>query len=137
MSPRWRQREVVAGALLSLGIAMGALVLVVRASVPQRVADAPVVAGPERRAVATSEPEPSAELVAAEPEQRRKPALSTHVVESGESLRDIAAQYGLSPETLAAANGLRDPDLLRVGQQLIVPAVDGVLHTVLPGETLR
>jgi len=43
----------------------------------------------------------------------------------------------VSLDTLVAANALRDPDLLRPGQQLLVPSVDGVLHTVALGDTLR
>ena len=31
---------------------------------------------------------------------------------------------------------MTDPDLLQVGQQLVVPSVDGVVHTVAPDETL-
>jgi membrane-bound lytic murein transglycosylase D len=46
-----------------------------------------------------------------------------HVVRAGESLSSIAPRYGLRVVELAASNGLRDPDHVRVGQQLLVPAV--------------
>jgi LysM repeat protein len=64
-------------------------------------------------------------------------AVKVHTVTAGESLRSIADDYGVSTETVLAANSLDDPDLIHVGQQLLVPAVDGVLHTVRDGETLR
>src|SRR5215472_4689424 len=63
-------------------------------------------------------------------------ATHLHTVESGETLRDIAAAYGLSPVTVMAANALPNADLLQVGQSLVIPPVDGVLHGVKSGETL-
>ncbi len=59
-------------------------------------------------------------------------------VRSGDNLQKIAAQYGLRPETIQWANEELEsnPDLLRVGQRLIIPPVDGVLHAVRPGDTL-
>jgi LysM repeat protein/3D (Asp-Asp-Asp) domain-containing protein len=69
------------------------------------------------------------------PVQQRPP--SVHIVEPGETVRSIAELYGVSSTTLLAANAIDDPDLLHIGQQLVIPPVDGVLHTVSPGETLR
>jgi LysM repeat protein/3D (Asp-Asp-Asp) domain-containing protein len=66
-----------------------------------------------------------------------QPAVHEHTVEPGETLRSIADLYGVSTETVLAANAIDDPDLLQVGQHLVVPAIDGVLHTVVAGETLR
>ncbi len=66
-----------------------------------------------------------------------QPTISVHTVEPGETVGTIAAAYGVSSETVLAANTIDDPDLLKVGQQLLVPPVDGALHTVQPGETLR
>jgi LysM repeat protein/3D (Asp-Asp-Asp) domain-containing protein len=59
-----------------------------------------------------------------------------HTVQPGETLRDIADDFGLSSASLMAANALPDPDLLQVGQTLVIPPVDGVLHTVTSGDTL-
>jgi LysM repeat protein len=48
-----------------------------------------------------------------------------HVVTSGETLSTIAAQYGLPADDLTSINQLIDPnfdpDLLSVGQQLVIP----------------
>jgi LysM repeat protein len=44
-----------------------------------------------------------------------------HVVQSGESLSMIAAQYGVSIETIMAANSLDDPNTIVVGQELLIP----------------
>ena len=59
---------------------------------------------------------------------RLKPAA--HLVESGDTLLEIADKFGLRPESLLWANDLKDPDLIVVGQKLIVPPVDGLLYTV-------
>lgn len=49
----------------------------------------------------------------------------THVVQRGESLSQIASQYGLSSSALQKANGIRNPDLLVVGQKLVLPGRAG------------
>lgn len=48
-------------------------------------------------------------------------AGGTHVVAVGQTLSGIAGQHGVSVADLAAANGISDPDLIRVGQRLVVP----------------
>lgn len=44
-----------------------------------------------------------------------------HVVESGDSLYSIAKEYGVNATTLADVNELEDPDVLVVGQTLVIP----------------
>src|SRR5690606_25559293 len=43
---------------------------------------------------------------------------------------------GLRTETLLWANDIDNADLILTGQKLLIPAVDGVYYTVLPGERL-
>jgi lipoprotein NlpD len=43
-----------------------------------------------------------------------------HVVRSGETLFQIAWQHGVDLRDLARWNGIRDPDVLRVGQRLVL-----------------
>ncbi len=45
----------------------------------------------------------------------------THTVAPGETVYHIARQYGVSPGTLMAANGLSDARNLAVGQILVIP----------------
>jgi LysM repeat protein len=47
-----------------------------------------------------------------------------HTVQSGETLWDIADQYGVTVEALVAANESVDPDWLQPGQELVVPLGD-------------
>ena len=42
----------------------------------------------------------------------------SYVVQSGDTLTGIAAELGTSVDSLMAANGLTDPDLLYTGQTL-------------------
>jgi spore germination protein len=44
-----------------------------------------------------------------------------HVVKQGESLFSIAREYGTNAATLAAVNELDDPDVLVIGQTLVIP----------------
>lgn len=63
-----------------------------------------------------------------------------YTVESGDSVFGISQFYKLKPETVLWANYnlLNDnPNMLSIGQELTIPAVDGVLHTVKAGDTLQ
>lgn len=44
-----------------------------------------------------------------------------HTIAGGESLLSIASRYGVSASALQDANGILDPRLLQVGQELIIP----------------
>ena len=44
-----------------------------------------------------------------------------HIVRSGETLFNIALNYGLTTEDLIDANNLPDPDRLDVGQEIVIP----------------
>ncbi|MBA4286406.1 MAG: hypothetical protein C0434_12850 [Xanthomonadaceae bacterium] len=47
--------------------------------------------------------------------------MSTYVVKSGDTLARIAAQYRTTVAALAAANGISNPNMIRVGQPLAIP----------------
>jgi LysM repeat protein len=70
----------------------------------------------------------------------RKPApklpIAPYTVQPGDSLRALAERHGISVATLVAANELTDPDLLLVGQELLIPSINGVVHRVSAGENL-
>jgi len=68
---------------------------------------------------------------------RPREQIIRYTVEPGDTVSGIAAKFGLNPKTVEWANGLElNPDLLRVGQELIIPPVDGVVHVVESGDTL-
>ncbi|HET6445097.1 MAG TPA: LysM peptidoglycan-binding domain-containing protein [candidate division Zixibacteria bacterium] len=52
-------------------------------------------------------------------------------VQSGDTLVQIAVQFDVAVEDIAAASGLVDADVLEIGQRLVIP-VDGVVPDALP-----
>ena len=67
-----------------------------------------------------------------------------HVVQRGENLFRIALRYNTTVEAIAAANGIRNPQFIYVGQKLTIPQGGGTTpppgggrtHVVQPGENL-
>ncbi|MGC8877821.1 MAG: peptidoglycan DD-metalloendopeptidase family protein [Anaerolineae bacterium] len=74
------------------------------------------------------------------PALRPRAEITTYVVKPGDTIFGIAAQFGIKPETIMWANGRfveDNPDLLRVGQELVILPVDGVYHQVGKGDTIE
>ncbi|MCP4543268.1 MAG: LysM peptidoglycan-binding domain-containing protein [Chloroflexi bacterium] len=68
---------------------------------------------------------------------------SVHIVQPGETLSRIALQHGVTSQAIAAANGIANPNLIYVGQRLVIPGDNGTppssssqTYTVQPGDTL-
>jgi LysM repeat protein len=49
-------------------------------------------------------------------------ASATYTVQRGDTLSAIATQFGTTVAAIVAANDIRDPDVLNVGQTLEIPA---------------
>jgi murein DD-endopeptidase MepM/ murein hydrolase activator NlpD len=62
--------------------------------------------------------------------------LPVYYVQEGETFTTIAQKFGLTPETLQAANPDLDPATLQVGQPILVPLGQGEIHYTVPGDTL-
>ena len=56
-------------------------------------------------------------------------------VQSGDTLADIAARFGVSVNLLAQVNGIANADLVYVGQQLIIPGVSSGVDASAASET--
>ncbi len=56
-----------------------------------------------------------------------------YIVQPGDTLTRIATRYQVSVAELAQANGLRDPNLIRVGQKLIIPDTASTSVTPMNG----
>ena len=71
-------------------------------------------------------------------QNRQRQDIEIYTVQSGDTVLGIAAKFGINPETIQWANpGLEtNPDLLRIGDSLAILPVDGVMHTVVSGDTL-
>jgi murein DD-endopeptidase MepM/ murein hydrolase activator NlpD len=74
--------------------------------------------------------------------QDSQPEGPVYVVQEGDTLWDIAQRFGVPMEELARANGMGDPSLLKAGDKLVIPGLQGiqgvlVTQTIPVGETLR
>lgn len=58
------------------------------------------------------------------PVPTRRTSPINYTIKAGDSLSAIAAQYGISTAALMAANGITNPNLLTVGQVIIIPPPD-------------
>jgi LysM repeat protein len=73
---------------------------------------------PQPETIATNTPEP-------------EDGPLVHTVQAGDTLGTISTLYGVSLDDIMAENGLTNPNIISVGQQLIIP-VDGVSTAVPP-----
>lgn len=62
--------------------------------------------------------------------------IQTYLVREGDTISNIASRFGLKTLTLLWANGLTERTLLRVGQKLTIPPLDGLVYTVRRGDTI-
>ena len=102
----------------------------VRAAVPRTTAGLPAQAAAtpasERASQATAPP-------TAEPD-----GIRTYTVQPGDTVFGLAQRFGLTPESILAANPTLagNPDLLTLGQEIQILPVSGALHVVSKGDTL-
>jgi murein DD-endopeptidase MepM/ murein hydrolase activator NlpD len=70
--------------------------------------------------------------------ERSRLGIETYIVQAGDTVQSIAATYNLAPTTIMWANpAIEDaPDLLRIGQEVIILPIDGAYHTVTADDTL-
>lgn len=62
--------------------------------------------------------------------------LLVYRISDGDSLSTIAAHFGISVNTILWANSIRNSNLIKLGQEIVILPTSGVLHEVKTGETL-
>lgn len=62
--------------------------------------------------------------------------ISDYTIQPGDTLQSLALQYGISVNTILWANNLTSSSVLKAGQTITIPPVDGVLHLVKSGDTV-
>jgi murein DD-endopeptidase MepM/ murein hydrolase activator NlpD len=62
--------------------------------------------------------------------------FSSHTVQSGEVLGEIANKFGLSVSTLVSVNSIKNTRAMQVNSVLRIPNQDGIFYTVKKGDTL-
>jgi LysM repeat protein len=60
------------------------------------------------------------------------PVVSSHTIQIGETLEQVARRYRVSVSALAAANGLADPNFVRAGTVLRIPGSATALPVAAP-----
>ena len=63
-------------------------------------------------------------------------AISTYTVKAGDTLSQIAQNYGVTENTILWANNITDKSTIKPGDTLVILPVSGIQHTVRVGETL-
>jgi nucleoid-associated protein YgaU len=105
---------------IGVGLGFGAAALVpsfVDAS-PPTVTLAPATERPTPPPVPTERPTPSPSPT---PSPVPSPTPLVHTVRRGENLTQIANRYDVTVEAVVAANGIKNANLIEVGQKLIIP----------------
>jgi murein DD-endopeptidase MepM/ murein hydrolase activator NlpD len=74
--------------------------------------------------------------------QEEQPVGPLYIVQEGDSLWDIAFRFGISLDSLANSNGITDASQLSIGDELVIPGLEGIqgyltTDNVSYGETLR
>ncbi len=71
--------------------------------------------------------------------ERERMAFITYTVQANDNIWAIAQGFGLKAETVLWANPKVEnaPDLLSVGQVLVIPPLDGIYYTVAQGDTVE
>ncbi|RST59722.1 LysM peptidoglycan-binding domain-containing protein [Siminovitchia terrae] len=83
-------------------------------------------------------------MATAPPAANQKPVANAHIVKAGDTLSAIAKKYKTTVAELVRINGLKNPDVIRVGQTIKLPGSapakaptqKAVYHTVKHGDTV-
>ncbi len=84
-------------------------------------------------------------IIAAQPaaaQTETPPAGPVYIIQTGDTLWDIANRFNITFDDLLAANPDIDPDFISVGQELIIPGLEGITgvlttEVVALGDTFR
>jgi murein DD-endopeptidase MepM/ murein hydrolase activator NlpD len=75
--------------------------------------------------------------VATEESELLKTEVQEYMVESGDTLYDLAERFRVSVDALAYANELSEPYMLHPGDKLAIPPVEGLVYKVKKGDTVE
>jgi murein DD-endopeptidase MepM/ murein hydrolase activator NlpD len=82
--------------------------------------------------------DPTAAVDASATPAAAQSASFVYTIQPGDTIDSIAAAFGINPAYILWNNPITssDPDLLLVGETLVVPSIDGILYNVSYGDTL-
>ena len=142
-SRRQIRRSQLAGSAAALAVLAAGGVAVVSGALPAGLAllgsaapsESPVPSVPFPSSTPTASPRPTAAPTATPPQPTASPTAiptptptaaptpppRTYVVVKGDTLGAIAARFGTTPNAIAAANGISNPNEINPGQVLVIP----------------
>ncbi|MDR0710038.1 MAG: M23 family metallopeptidase [Spirochaetaceae bacterium] len=74
-----------------------------------------------------------------EPSEYSRPQVlfnTLYAVNQGDTIGQIAMQFGLNQDTIFSTNNIRNSRLIQIGQQLRIPNQDGIFYKVKSGDSL-
>lgn len=66
---------------------------------------------------------------------KTKDDIVTYTVESGDSIGDLATRFGITSDSIRWSNDISSWQQLRAGQELVIPPINGIVHTVGSDDT--
>lgn len=69
--------------------------------------------------------------------QASRDQIVYYTVQDGDTISEVADQFGLSPDTLLWANNMSSVNYIKAGQRLEILPTDGVKYTVKKGDTIN
>jgi len=70
------------------------------------------------------------------PPAKPAPKIQDYQVQEGDNPYDLAGSFGISEETLLAANSMDADSVLQIGQHVLIPPVTGVMVTTQAGDSV-
>jgi len=119
--------ETLGAIARTYGVSLSALAKTNGLADPNRI-----VAGSVLSLPGPAGPSPSSTAVAT---TAKNPTGSSHRIQLGETLGQVARRYGISVSAMAAANGLANPDFVKAGTMLRIPS--GAAGAVTPPAQAR
>ncbi len=68
--------------------------------------------------------------------ENQRSEIMVYTVQQGDVLSLIARDFSVSTNSLIWANNLKNADSIKLGQELKIPPVSGIIHTVKSGDTV-
>lgn len=66
----------------------------------------------------------------------KQPLWQEYLVVDGDTLSAVASKFNLSTDSIAVSNGMDEEEVLSIGQELLIPSADGVVHQTSGGDSL-
>ena len=63
-------------------------------------------------------------------------AMNSYTLKKGDTLLALAIKFDLNVDTLVSVNFIQDASSIQIGQEILVPTQNGIIHTIRRNETL-